>query len=270
MAGDGSSARLLQLPYSPWSEKARWALDFHEIPCEMQRYEPLIGEPKLRWSLRRLSGPVSVPCLHADGRWIDDSFAIARWADAHSHRADRARLIPDADHDRIERYNALSERGLAGGRWRSLRRMLDSPAALRDMVPRNLRRLGPVAVGIASLGVRRTLHKYAGVLPEHEAQRSLVEALDQLRSNLQTGGTTNGVEHLLEHFSHADIAMAQVLAFVDPPSTHLRMSKGTRSSFHDPELAPRYADLLAWRDALYEQFRGPESVDRGPAARRHG
>jgi hypothetical protein len=93
MAGHGSSARLLQLPYSPWSEKSRWALDFHEIPC----------------------------------------------ADAHSHRADRARLIPDADHDRIERYNALSERGLAGGRWRSLRRMLDSPAALRDMVPRNLR-----------------------------------------------------------------------------------------------------------------------------------
>jgi hypothetical protein len=27
-------------------------------------------------------------------------------------------------------------------------------------------------------------------------------------------------------------------------------------------LAPRYADLRRWQDALYEQFRGPDSVHR--------
>jgi glutathione S-transferase len=258
MAGDGSPARLLQIPYSPWSEKAKWAIEFHEIPCEMRRYEPIIGEPKLRLSLRRLSGTVSVPCLHADGRWLEDSFEIARWADEHSCRDDRARLIPEADLERIGHYNTLSERGLAAGRWRSLRRLLDNPAGLRDMVPRNLRMLGPVAVGLAGLAVRRTLHKYARVLPEHEAERSLVEVLDQLRSDLQAGGETHGVKHLLERFSHADIAMAQVLAFVDPPSTHLRLTRTTRDSFRDPELAPRYGDLIQWRDALYAEFRGPE------------
>ena len=77
-------------------------------------------------------------------------------------------------------------------------------------------------------------------------------------ADLRAGGETNGVKHLLPHFSHADIAMAQVLAFVEPPSTHLRMTDGIRESFRDPELAERYDDLLSWRDALYEQFRGPE------------
>ena len=252
------SARLLQLSYSPWSEKARWALGFHRIPCEMVRYEPIIGEPKLRWSLRRLTGPVSVPCLQVDGRWIEDSFQIARWADAHSCRDDDARLIPPAEAERIEHYNALSERGLAGGRWLGLRRLARNEDGLRDMVPRNLRVLGGVAVAIAGFGVRRTLRKYAGALAEDAAGETLVQVLEQLRTDLRAGGETNGVKHLLPHFSHADIAMAQVLAFVEPPSTHLRMTDGIRESFRDPELAERYDDLLSWRDALYEQFRGPE------------
>lgn len=259
MAGDGPKAQLLQLPYSPWSEKAKWALDYHRIDYDAKRYAPILGEPALRWSLRQIRGPISVPCLRVEGRWIGDSFEIARWADEHSCRDDGGRLMPASELDRVEHYNVLAERGLAAGRWGSLRRLLGNRAGLLDMVPRDLRVLGPVAVGIARVGVQRTLRKYARILPERQAETTLIEVLDSLRTDLKDSPhETDGVKHLLPRFGFADIAMSQVLAFVDPPSTHLRMSHATRDSFHDPELAPRYEDLARWRDALYVQFRGPE------------
>ena len=52
---------LLGLPYSPWSEKARWALDARKVPYKYKVYAPLVGEPALRFKLKKWSGPVSVP-----------------------------------------------------------------------------------------------------------------------------------------------------------------------------------------------------------------
>jgi glutathione S-transferase len=34
---------LVAVPYSPWSEKARWALDHHALPYRETAYQPLIG-----------------------------------------------------------------------------------------------------------------------------------------------------------------------------------------------------------------------------------
>ena len=75
--------------------------------------------------------------------------------------------------------------------------------------------------------------------------------------------TADGRRYLVpEHgFSFADIAMAQVLGFVAPPARGLRIGRNNREAFHDPELAPRYADLVAWRDALYEAHRPTSATD---------
>jgi glutathione S-transferase len=54
---------LLALPFSPWSEKARWALDARGVPYDYRRYQPILGEPALRAKLRRARGPVTVPVL---------------------------------------------------------------------------------------------------------------------------------------------------------------------------------------------------------------
>ena len=73
---------LLGLPYSPWSEKARWALDVRKVPYRYRVYQPLIGELELRIKMRRLRGPVTVPLLIDErGRVYDDSTDIARFAD---------------------------------------------------------------------------------------------------------------------------------------------------------------------------------------------
>lgn len=244
--------QLWSLPYSPWSEKAKWALDSSGVAYQRRRYDPLLGEPAMRWRTGKWRGRVSVPVLQTDAGYLTDSFEIARWAAA---QAPGSTLIPEAELARIREYNELSERGLAAGRAPALARLLGHEPGLRDMVPKGVRKLGPVATQLAALGVRRTLRKYASTV-DGDATRELVAVLDRLRRDLAAStARTNGVAHLLPAFSYADIAMAQVLAFVEPPRSHLRLTDATRTSFRDGELAARYADLLEWRDGLYRELR---------------
>jgi glutathione S-transferase len=229
---------LIGLPYSPWSERARWALDARGIAYRKRTYQPLLGEPGLRWKLKKWSGPVSVPVLLTDEGPIADSDDIARWADA---RGDGPTLLPPgADH-----WIARSQEGLAAGRSVSLLRVLASDEAVVELTPPWMRKLGPLARVVGRAGVARTRRKYGG--PD---QATLEGVLDEMRAAL--GGRAT----LLSSFSYADIAAAQVLCFVQPPDRkYLRLGKANAAAFGDPALAARYADLVGWRDALYAKYR---------------
>lgn len=239
---------LLHIPYSPWSEKARWALDARGLQYRSRYYQPLLGEPELRWRLKKLRGPVSVPVLFDNGTPIPDSFAIAKFA---ATQGAGPELVPDEQV--IADWNAVSERGLAAGRALSLARVLQDPRALSELVPKSLRSaLGPVAVKVASAGVRRTLKKYGATGKNlDEQQATLVDALDRLRAAVIGRDTV-----LAQGFSYADITMAQVLCYVHPPTSGLRLGEGNRAAFADPALAERYPELIVWRDRLYAQHRG--------------
>src|SRR5262245_34691014 len=144
---------LLGLPYSPWSEKARWALEARAIPYRFRRYAPVVGEALLRLKLRKWTGAVSVPVLTAEqGTAVADSTGTGRWAD---DRGSGPRLFPAELDGAIVQLVGSSERGLAAGRGLSLRRMLTDDEALLEMVPRPLRPLGRAAAGVGSIGVRR-------------------------------------------------------------------------------------------------------------------
>jgi glutathione S-transferase len=245
---------LLGLTFSPWTEKARFALDTRRVPYTFRRYQPLLGEPMLRLKLRRAVGPVSVPVLTLDdGRVLADSADIARWADGYGQGP---RLFPPEHEAAVARFVALSERALAAGRALELRRVLTDDEALCEMVPGSLRRrLGPVAPRIAALGIARTLRKYGGHHDGPEVhRRTLVAALDELRGAL-AAAPPGEPRTLLGQLTFADIAMAQVLAFVMPPATGLKLGRASRRAFTDPDLADAYADLVAWRDALYAAHR---------------
>lgn len=237
---------LLGLPYSPWSEKARWALEARNVAYEKRLYQPLLGELGLRRKLRKWRGTVSVPVLTTDEREvIADSAMIARWAD---QRGDGPTLFP-AEHDTaIASFIALSDRGMAAGRALSLVKLLGEPAGIAEMVPRKLRKL-PGANRIAKYGVRRTLRKYSGEQDPTTARAALATVLDELRTALA------GRKTLLDTFTFADIAATQVLAFVEPPAFGLKLGDGTRRSFSDDELRGSYADLVTWRDAVYDRHR---------------
>lgn len=239
---------LLGLPYSPWTEKARWALDARRVAYDFRHYQPLLGEPALRAKLKRWTGTVSVPVLTDDeGRVHADSRDIAAWADA---RGVGERLFPPEHARAIDEWIALSERAMAAGRALSLARMLQDRTALAEMVPRAMRALGGVAAQIGAFGVRRTLRKYGGHRESLDAHAAtLTAALEQVRNAIGRSAT------LLDRFTFADIAMAQAVAFVKPPSSGLKLGAASRKAFSDPELSVRFADVIDWRDALYARYR---------------
>jgi glutathione S-transferase len=246
-------SELLGLVYSPWTEKARWALDVRRVPYAFRHYQPLVGEPALRVKLRRFTGRVSVPVLTLDdGCVLTDSADIARWADG---RGEGPRLFPPEHEAAIAGFIALSERGLAAGRALSLQRMLADDEALVELVPRPLRSIGPLAARVGALGIARTFRKYGGHRDSREEhRRTLASVLDELRSALAKA-PSGEPQTLLGSFTFADISMAQLVISLEPPPKGVKLGPASRRTYVDPDLRASYADLVAWRDALYAAFR---------------
>ncbi len=240
-------AELVALPYSPWSEKARWALDHHRVEYRERTYEPVIGELALRARVWR-GGRISVPVLFDGNAIFEDSTVIARHAETIGSGAP---LFPAAELGTIEHWIDAGERGLDAGRALSLARVLADDEALTELLPRPLRKTGAVGRAIAAWGSRRTLRKYGGHLKapaDHE--RELRAVLDELRASL------GGRPTLLATFSFADIAASQILQFVAPVTwKSFRIGRATRRVFGAEEVARDYADLISWRDRLYATSR---------------
>ena len=51
--------------FGPFTQKARWALEFCGVEHTYQEYTPTLSEPGLRLRMRQWSGAVSVPVLFA-------------------------------------------------------------------------------------------------------------------------------------------------------------------------------------------------------------
>jgi glutathione S-transferase len=244
---------LLALPFSPWSEKARWALDLRRVPYAYRIYQPIVGELALRTKLRRARGRVTVPVLTTDdGKVLDDSTHIARWADA---RGEGPTLFPAEHEAAIARFVELSERALDASRTLTLTRMLEDEEALAEMVPRPLQRLRGIASRVGAFGIRRTLRKHARDRVTLDAHRgTLTAALDEIRGAL-AHGAGDGPRTLLGVFTFADIAVSQAVTCAGPPAFGLKLRPASRRCWTDPEVRSRYEDLLTWRDALYDRYR---------------
>ncbi|HEY4056102.1 MAG TPA: glutathione S-transferase N-terminal domain-containing protein, partial [Kofleriaceae bacterium] len=123
-------AELLGLPYSPWSEKAFWALDARRITYTRKKYQPMLGELGLRWKTSKWRGNVSVPVFTTDaGEVITDSATIARWASEHGSGPT---LFPAGTSDAMIKLLDMSDRGLDAGRARSLLLLVDSPEGVTE------------------------------------------------------------------------------------------------------------------------------------------
>lgn len=60
---------------------------------------------------------------------------------------------------------------------------------------------------------------------------------------------------LLERFTFADIAMAQVVVAIEPPDRGLLAGRASRRPFCDERLRPTFSDVVARRDAFDARFR---------------
>ena len=224
--------------FSPWTKKARWALELCRVGYDYREYTPTLSEPGLRLRLGQWTGQISVPLLIAADGVRRGSWAIARLAD---ERAGDNRL---GDFARIETWDALSEDALAEGRTRVVRSVLASPAALAEslpaFVPSPLRR--PLRV-IARYAAQRLDRKYAHLVKPG----ALREALAQTRAGLADSDS----DYLLGEFSYADVTMAVVLETIAPIArTEPPLGPAVAACWHDTALADEFADLVAWRDRL--------------------
>jgi glutathione S-transferase len=230
---------------SPWTEKARWALDHHGLSYDYEEHVPLVGE----LLLRRKSGEKkpSVPMLTFDGEAISSSIAIARHADRIGRGSP---LFPRGKEDEIDRWNEVSDVILCAGRARVFTHLTESREAQREalpgFVPSPLRGVfGPST----KLAVRFLAKKY-GVTPE--AGRA---SADTIRASLaRVREALGGRPYLLSELSFADIAAAVALSAVRPPD-RLAIGPATRRAWTDESLASEFGDLLMWRDALYAKHR---------------
>lgn len=244
--------------YSPWTEKARWALDHHEIPYAYREHLILMGMPKLRWEMRRPFGDITVPALLlGHGKWIMDSYNIAQWAD---EKGTESKLFsPDLD-DEIIRWNELSEEACDAARGLVLIRLKTDKeaqkAALPAFVPENLKKALVTMSLIGGSYISQSFGSHHRSYDEHrERLRSFaIEVTENLKG-----------EYLLGRFSYADLAVAASLNAIRPVSEkYLRLPQPIRKLWTDNELASEFSGLLAWRDRIYLQHRKGQPKTQAP------
>ena len=237
--------------FSPWTKKARWALEQCGLTYSYKEYIPTLSEPGLRWRMWQWTQPVSVPVLFVDRRVVRGSWEIAIYA---NEAAGDGCL---GDFRAIAPWNELSEAALAQGRTNVLRCILANDQALEEalpaFVPGRLRR--PLRF-VARDAVKRLDRKYEHLEKPHALRQALLRTREVLAKS-DTG-------YLLEHFSYADITMAVVLEVIAPIAhAHPPLGPATQRCWNDLVLADEFKDLLDWRDQLaemdntsYSQFNG--------------
>ncbi len=208
----------------------------------------MLGEPLLRMWMRRPLKRVTVPALLAEETRLDDSLAIARWAD---DQGSEPTLFPRHHQPRIAELNGLSEQILKAARGRITPRIRASAEARMEAVPPPLRRLGKVASALAAQGATFIMKKY-----DTEAT-SAERHLESMRLGLlQMQQVLAGRDYAFDGLTFADIALAVALQPVVPVSdAFLRLGSATRIAWTESSLAPEFPDLIAWRDELYARHR---------------
>ena len=246
-----ASRRLIGLSYSPWTEKARWALDHRHVAYAYEEYVPMLGEPLLRARTRTLRGRVSVPVLLEDGEAYTDSFEIAQRADALGRGPS---LFPEGTLEAIRTWNERAEHLSSAGRALLLARMADDREAQRESLPAWIPgALRGLATPLAATAVGFLARKYgATARTRADVEETMREALHALRGALQERTT------ILERFTYADVVMAVALQLVKPVAERfIALGPATRRAWTHEPFAAQFGDLLAWRDALYERERVP-------------
>jgi glutathione S-transferase len=247
---------------SPWSERARWALDHHRLDYELVLHVPFLGERRLRRLVAptkkvappRKVGPTTkratVPVLVLPGAVLTESWDIVQHADQHGHSTP---LLPDDRLPEIRRYADLADRTMETARALVMRALLASGEALDETLPPAV----PVALRpwlrpLTRHGARWFARKYQLRLDAEAEQTAAVRAALTVMRAALAGGSS----YLLGSFTYADIAMAALLQSVAPVvQPHMPLGPATRRVWTSPVLAAEFADVVAWRDQLYERHR---------------
>ena len=246
------SRRLVALRISPWSERAKWALDHHRIAYTTLDHAPFVGERRLRRLVGSGKPRATVPVLLAGAEVLTESWDIARYADRHGSGS---KLIPAEREAEVRRWNDLADETMAAARALVIAAMLASAEALDEGLPPGVpRALRPLLRPIGRYAMIWFARKYGARLADAQQHQA------KLRSTLQTlrAALAASDPYLLGAFSYADIVMATTLQSVSPvDKRYIRLGGATQKAWTQKELAAEFADLITWRDQLYARHRTP-------------
>jgi glutathione S-transferase len=237
------------LAVSPYSERAKWALDHHGLAYRYKEHVPLLGEIALRRKVRRFALPkATVPILEADGEIFPNGLDIARYAD----RAGSGTKLFPADHEAaVNEWNGVADALLDVGRAWVLKNLAESRAAQKESLP-------PFVPGFAR-GAMAPMTKRVALylLKKHESTHAIeAEVTKTVRPLLEKIRAARGPRPtLLETFSYADITVCASLTMLRPRK-EATLGPATRETWTHAELAREFDDLLAWRDDVYRNHRG--------------
>ncbi len=235
---------LYVLPYSPWSERARWMLLHHRIAFEEREHVPMLGELALRAAAGRWLGRVSVPLYVDVGVAIQDSFAIAEFVDTHGTQT---KLFPPDRKHQLAEMNVRAEAIIDAGRAHGITEVMRDDTSATAALPDALRSM-PLAAAMARMGSRFLARKYKVSLAR--APERIREGLLALRTRL------GGREYVLDRFTYADIIAATTTSIVLPvDDRYVPLSAGLRKLWTQPDLAREFDDLIQWRDRIYAKHR---------------
>ncbi len=238
---------LYGLTQSPWTERARWALDHHAVAYRYREHLPFLGELVLR--RRAGTKKPSVPLLVDGDAIFRSSGEIARHADAIGTGSS---LLAAAAENR--QWEEVAEGMTNAARAWVLHNLVRSPEAQREALPAFVPGpLRPLFAGTSRVAIRFLASKHG--VPEDvdaEMEKKLRPALERVRAALR-GASSQGT-YLADTFSWGDIAIATALHGLRP---HARSPIGpaTRKAWTNEALAGEFEDLLDWRDALYAKHR---------------
>ncbi|WP_394834813.1 glutathione S-transferase N-terminal domain-containing protein [Pendulispora rubella] len=238
---------LLGEDFSPWTEKACWALNHHGIPYSFRQYQPMLDEPALRLRTRNFRSKATVPVLFDDAGVFPDSFSIARHAE--NLGSGTAALFPEGRAEDVGAWNDCSEAALRAGRALFLVRLAGDRAAQLDNLPPFVpRALRPALRPIVRSGIGYLRWKH-GIDDD-----AVTRARTQLETSLNTlrEALSHGSNYILGSFSYADVAMAVVCQFIAPvDDRYIALTPANRSCWTEETLARSFEDILRWRDDLY-------------------
>ncbi|MCG8668189.1 MAG: glutathione S-transferase N-terminal domain-containing protein [Pseudomonadales bacterium] len=247
-----STLKLMIFPPSPWSEKARWALDVAGLGYQLIEHVPMVSNLRARQlagnfnPLRKFSLPIAA----CGAQVMDDSYSIASYAADHNKNAN-VDLFPQDKLTEIQYWNDLSNRMMNILRKRALPAMKTNQTLLESnlppLVPEALR---PHLTSVSKMAISYIDRKYP--LSEEDTEQVVIEGFETLRKALnQADG-----DYLLGEFSYADIAMAVTLQPVKPVADkYIPLDSGTRECWTDDMLIEQFPDLIEWRDRIYQHHR---------------
>jgi glutathione S-transferase len=252
-----TEATLWHIEVSHYNEKARWALDYKNVPHVRRAPMPGVHMAVALWMTRGKS--VTFPLLELEGERIGDSTRIIERLE---QRFPEPPLYPD---DPEQRARALALEEFVDEEVAPHVRLLAWHEAIKDRETfgRFVARLGPlggrapgVAAALGSAYLRTRFRVDEQGAPE-VAKRKIEAGLDRVESELGED------EYLVgDRFTVADLTAASILyPLVLPP-------QGPQLEIEFPEPLRRYIDslrdrpVLDWVAEMFRRHRGTSAATR--------